>query len=118
MVGIAGQSDEKLRVYRTTMSPFGAPDWDHTPFTNTGNQPVAQQCYETAGQVRLHQPRSERAGAMAYGTAEGVWVAGDPRGLHAWRRRRVGRSRRDLARRLGTGRRPGRPWDARTEAPG
>jgi hypothetical protein len=32
VVGIAGQSDEKLRVYRTTMHPFGAPDSDHTPF--------------------------------------------------------------------------------------
>ena len=59
MVGIAGQSDEKLRVYRTTMNPFGAPDWDHKPFAQ-GNQPVAQQCYELPGKFVSHEPRAER----------------------------------------------------------
>ena len=49
VIGIAGFSDEKLRVYRTTMSPFGAPDWDHTPFTNKVNVPTAQQCWELTG---------------------------------------------------------------------
>jgi hypothetical protein len=33
VVGIAGDSSERLRTYRTTTAPFGAPDWDHTPFT-------------------------------------------------------------------------------------
>ena len=45
VVGIAGQASEKLRVYRTLMHPFGAPDWNHTPFRE-GNQPVAQPCFE------------------------------------------------------------------------
>src|SRR5690349_6906943 len=48
-IGIAGFSDEKLRVYKTTMHPFGAPDWDHTPFTNKENVPTAQQCWELTG---------------------------------------------------------------------
>ena len=60
LVGIAGQSDEKLRVYRTTMSPFGAPNWDHKPFAQ-GNQPVAQQCYELPGKFVEHEPGAERA---------------------------------------------------------
>ena len=48
-IGIAGFNDEKLRVYRTTMHPFGAPNWDHAPFTNTVNVPTAEQCYELPG---------------------------------------------------------------------
>src|SRR4051794_40897089 len=79
VVGIAGFSSEKLRVYRTTMSPFGAPDWDHTPFTNTVNVPVAQQCYELPG--RFDSTTLAPSGkAMAYGTAEGVFVAAIPDG--------------------------------------
>ncbi len=78
VVGIAGQSDEKLRVYRTTMSPFGAPDWDHKPFAQ-GNQPVAQQCYELPGKF-VSTSLAPSGRAMAYGTAEGVWVAAIPEG--------------------------------------
>ncbi|WP_028062332.1 hypothetical protein [Solirubrobacter soli] len=79
VVGIAGFYDEKLRVYRTTMSPFGAPDWDHTPFTNHENVPVAQQCYELPGKFESTTlaPSSK---AMAYSTAEGVFVAAIPDG--------------------------------------
>ena len=78
LIGIAGQSDEKLRVYRTTMSPFGAPDWDHKPFAQ-GNQPVAQQCYELPGKFESTS-LAPSGRAMAYGTAEGVWVAAIPEG--------------------------------------
>ena len=78
VIGIAGQSDEKLRVYRTTMHPFGAPDWNHRPFAQ-GNQPVAQRCYELSG--RFESTSLAPGGrAMAYGTAEGVWVAAIPEG--------------------------------------
>src|SRR3954447_13144498 len=79
VVGIAGFYSEKLRVYRTTMSPFGAPDWDHTPFTNKENVPVAQQCYELPGKFESTTlaPSSK---AMAYSTAEGVFVAAIPDG--------------------------------------
>jgi hypothetical protein len=79
IVGIAGFYDEKLRVYRTTMSPFGAPDWDHTPFTNKENVPVAQQCYELPGKFES-TTLAPSGKAMAYGTAEGVFVAAIPDG--------------------------------------
>ena len=77
VVGIAGFYSEKLRVYRTTMSPFGAPDWDHTPFTNKQNVPVAQQCYELPGKFES-TTLAPSGKAMAYGTAEGVFVAAIP----------------------------------------
>ena len=77
VVGIAGFYSEKLRVYRTTMSPFGAPDWDHTPFTNKENVPVAQQCYELPGKFES-TTLAPSGKAMAYGTAEGVFVAAIP----------------------------------------
>ena len=79
VVGIAGFYDEKLRVYRTTMSPFGAPDWDHTPFTNHENVPVAQRCYELPGKF-LSTTLAPSGRAMAYSTAEGVFVAAIPDG--------------------------------------
>jgi hypothetical protein len=77
VVGIAGFSSEKLRVYRTTMSPFGAPDWDHTPFTNHENVPVAEQCYELPGKF-LNTTLAPNSKAMAYSTAEGIHVASIP----------------------------------------
>ena len=81
VVGIAGQNDEKLRVYRTTMSPFGAPDWNHQPFY-TGNTPVATRCYELGGKFES-TTLAPGGGAMAYGTAEGVFVASIPAGCAA-----------------------------------
>src|SRR4051794_3913972 len=78
VVGIAGFSSEKLRVYRTTMSPFGAPDWDHTPFTNHENVPVAQQCYELPGTKFENTTLAPSGKAMAYSTAQGVFVAAIP----------------------------------------
>ncbi len=77
VVGIAGFYDEKLRVYRTTMSPFGAPDWDHTPFTNHENVPVARQCYELGGKFE-NTTLAPSGKAMAYSTAQGVFVAAIP----------------------------------------
>jgi hypothetical protein len=59
------------------MSPFGAPDWDHTPFTNTQNVPVAEQCYELPGKF-LNTTIAPSSKAMAYSTAEGVYVAAIP----------------------------------------
>jgi hypothetical protein len=78
VVGIAGFNSEKLRVYRTTMSPFGAPDWDHTPFTNHENVPVAQQCYELPGTKFDNTTLAPSGTAMAYSTAAGVSVASIP----------------------------------------
>ncbi len=80
VVGIAGFNSEKLRVYRTTMSPFGAPDWDHTPFTNHENVPVAQQCYELPGTKFDNTTLAPSGAAMAYSTAAGVYVASIPAG--------------------------------------
>ena len=106
VVGIAGFSSEKLRVYRTTMSPFGAPDWDHTPFTNKVNVPVAQQCYELPGKFE-NTTLAPSGKAMAYSTAEGVFVAAIPDNCApggAGRARLPGRQ----ASRLGRRRRPAR----------
>jgi hypothetical protein len=77
VAGIAGQSSEKLRVYRTLMHPFGAPDWDHTPFRD-GNQPVAQPCYELGdpigGKFESLSLAPDGRG-LAYGVGDGIWVA-------------------------------------------
>jgi hypothetical protein len=78
VVGIAGSSDEKLRVYRTTMHPFGAPNWNHQPFA-TGNVATATRCYELDGKFES-TTLAPGGGAMAYGTAEGVFVATIPAG--------------------------------------
>ena len=78
VIGIAGFNDEKLRVYRTLMSPFGAPDWNHQPFY-TGNTPVAERCYELDGKFES-TTLAPGGGAMAYGTADGVYVASIPAG--------------------------------------
>ena len=77
VVGIAGQSSEKLRVYRTLMHPFGAPNWDHTPFKQ-GNQPVAQPCYELGDPVGGKFESTSLAPdgrGLAYGVGDGIWVA-------------------------------------------
>src|SRR4051812_32370376 len=75
VVGIAGFYDEKLRVYRTTMSPFGAPDWDHTPFTNHQNVPVAQQCSELPG-TKFNQVSLAPSGSgLVYSTKDGLYVS-------------------------------------------
>ncbi|MBE2317524.1 hypothetical protein DVA67_016190 [Solirubrobacter sp. CPCC 204708] len=78
VIGIAGGEDEKLRVYRTTMSPFGAPDWDHTPFTNKVNQRVAERCYELGGGKFESTSLAPSGKAFAYGTAQGVFVTSIP----------------------------------------
>ena len=104
VVGIAGFSDEKLRVYRTTMSPFGAPDWDHTPFTNHENVPRRPAVLRAAGhEVHQHVASPRPATALVYGTKDGLYVSRDRRRLRA--RADAARPRRDLAR-LGPGRRP------------
>ena len=74
VVGIAGDSSERLRTYRTTMTPFGAPDWDHTPFTNKVNVPVAERCSELTGAQFESTSLAPDARGLAYGTKEGVWV--------------------------------------------
>jgi hypothetical protein len=77
VVGIAGTSDEKLRVYRTTMHPFGAPDWNHAPFAQ-GNVPVVQRCSEIDGAKFESTSLAPNGRALAYGTADGIWIAAIP----------------------------------------
>ena len=74
VVGIAGDSSERLRTYRTTTAPFGAPDWDHTPFTNKVNVPAAERCSELTGAQFESTSLAPDARGLAYGTKEGVWV--------------------------------------------
>jgi hypothetical protein len=75
VVGIAGFYDEKLRVYRTTMHPFGAPDWDHTKFFNNDSVPVAAQCFELAGTKFKDVTLAPSGQALSYTTADGVFVS-------------------------------------------
>jgi len=75
VVGVAGFYDEKLRVYRTTMSPFGAPDWDHAPFTNHENVPVAQQCFELPGTKFTSTSLAPSGTGLVYGTKDGLYVS-------------------------------------------
>ena len=77
-IGIAGFYDEKLRVYRTTMHPYGAPDWDHTPFTTKENVPTLEQCYELPGGKFVSTSMAPSGKAFAYGTADGVYVTTIP----------------------------------------
>ena len=74
VVGIAGESSEKLRTYRTLTAPFGAPDWDHTPF-HEGNTPVAAQCSELTGAEFESTSLAPDGRGVAYGTKAGVFVA-------------------------------------------
>ena len=74
VVGIAGQSSELLRTYRTVTHPFGAPDWNHQPF-HQGNTPVAEQCSELTGTTFESTSLAPDSRGLAYGTAEGIWVA-------------------------------------------
>ncbi len=80
VVGVAGQSDEKLRVYRTVMHPFGAPDWNHRPF-HQGNTPVAERCAELTDPAggKFETPSLSPDGrGLAYATADGIRVVGLP----------------------------------------
>ena len=78
VVGIAGFYDEKLRVYRTTMSPFGAPDWDHTPFTNQVRTSRSRSSATSCRGKFENTTLAPSGKAMAYSTAEGVFVAAIP----------------------------------------
>jgi WD40-like Beta Propeller Repeat len=80
VAGIVGQGDDRLRIYRPTADPFGAPDWNHTPFYQ-GNQPVVQPCYEYTGPVggRFEGVSFAPDGRqLAYGVGNGIWVTNVP----------------------------------------
>jgi hypothetical protein len=75
-----GNDDTELRVYRTTMSPFGAPDWNHQPF-HKGNVPVAERCARFTGAAggKFEGPSLSPDGrGMAVGDAEGIHVIAVP----------------------------------------
>ena len=78
VVGIAGFNDEKLRVYRTLMSPVRRAGLE-PPAVLQGNTPVAERCYELDGKFES-TTLAPGGGAMAYGTADGVYVASIPAG--------------------------------------
>jgi hypothetical protein len=80
VVGILGQSSEKLRVYRPIVDPFNAPDWNHSPFTQT-NQRVVQPCYEFGDPIggKFTSVSIAPDGRhMAYGVGDGIWIADIP----------------------------------------
>jgi WD40-like Beta Propeller Repeat len=80
VAGIVGQGDDVLRVYRPTMDPFNAPDWNHVPFAQ-GNQPVVEPCYEYTGPVggKFESVSFAPDGRhLAYGVGDGIWVSNVP----------------------------------------
>lgn len=79
-VGLAGDSDQALRVYHPTVDPYNAPDWNHSPFAQ-GNVPVVEPCYEFTGPVGGHfegPSLSPDGRSLAYGVGDGIWVASLP----------------------------------------
>ena len=75
VVGIAGQSDEKLRVYRPLYDPFNAPAQDLRPFAE--NTPVVEPCFELTDPVggRFETPSLSPDGrGLAYSVGDGIWV--------------------------------------------
>lgn len=74
-VGIAGQNDEKLRVYRPLMDPFTAPEPDMSPFAR--RVPVVEGCFELVDPVggRFQTPTIAPDGrGLAYQVGDGIWV--------------------------------------------
>ena len=71
VVGIAGPSSEKLRVYRTTDGPVRrAATGDHPAVLAPATVQVAQRCYELRRRSSRARRSHRAAEAMAYGTAE------------------------------------------------
>jgi WD40-like Beta Propeller Repeat len=80
VVGIVGQNEDKLHVYRPTVAPAGAPDWNHTPFAQ-GNQPVVEPCYEYGNPVggKFQTVTIAPDGrSIAYSVGDGIWVSDVP----------------------------------------
>lgn len=77
---IAGQADEKLRVYRPLVEPFGAPDPNLQPFAPKG-QPIVEPCFELGDPVggRFESLSFAPDGRhLAYGVGDGIWVVSVP----------------------------------------
>ncbi|MDW5598609.1 hypothetical protein VSS74_29885 [Conexibacter stalactiti] len=75
VVGIAGGSDELLRVYRPLMDPFSAPQQSMSPFAR--RVPIVEGC------IQYGQPIGGRfetvtlapnGRGVAYGVGDGIWV--------------------------------------------
>jgi hypothetical protein len=80
VAGILGLSDERLRVYRPTVDPFNAPDWNHTPFAQ-GNVRVVEPCFDLTNPVggKFESVSIAPDGKhVAYGQGDGIWVADVP----------------------------------------
>lgn len=74
-VGIAGQSDERLRVYRPLTDPFTAPEPDMSPFAR--RVPIVEGCFELLEPVggRFETPTIAPDGrGLAYQVGDGIWV--------------------------------------------
>jgi hypothetical protein len=76
-VGIAGDSDQALRVYHPNVDPFNAPDWDHSPWPQN-NVDVVDKCYQFQDPVggSFETPSLSPDGRkLAYGVGDGIYVA-------------------------------------------
>ena len=96
MAAIAGFNDEKLRVYRTLIDPFGAPDQDHTPFKprRPAGRAGCSEFGDPVGGKFESTSLAPTARGLAYGVGDGIWVAPS----------------RTAAARAGRARHPGRPF--------
>lgn len=75
VVGIAGGSDELLRVYRPLMDPFSAPQQSMSPFAR--RVPIVEGCFQLTDPVggRFEGVTLAPDGrGVAYGVGDGIWV--------------------------------------------
>ncbi len=79
-VGVVGSSDDRLRVYRPNVEPFGAPNWNHSAFAQ-GNKPVVDDCFDFGDPVGGRFGGVSIApdgGHLAYAVGDGIWIANIP----------------------------------------
>ena len=95
-LGIAGcQQTRSCASTGRLMGPFGAPDWNHRPFyertTSTGRAALLRARRRQFREARRSRPVAD---GLAYGTADGIWIAALPDlagGLPDRRSRHAGR---------------------------
>lgn len=80
VAAIAGEADEKLRVYRPLVEPLGAPDPNLMPFA-PASEPIVEPCFELGDPVggRFESLSFSPDGRhLAYGVGDGIWVVAVP----------------------------------------
>jgi hypothetical protein len=80
--GIAGYTDDRLRVYRTVVEPFGAPDQDLGPWAASGSEKLVEPCFELTADAESKKFEnltfSPDGRHLVFSAADGVYVADLP----------------------------------------